>query len=239
MQDHPAFAGRPESVKIASNGVWEQAVVFPLDAGLKAGPAPISRVSSIGSMSAAGGSTSATDGWMSATDGTADAGLWSALQTNTGDGEAVRDIACEAFFGDAFFGIRQYGTPDQLEAFVNLFVVAVTNANSGPDLFGRLAHELDFDLAGEFLYCELGAEGAWRSVGPLRIEKPCEALRDRDVLWARIAESQVGQDTQHPKALEFSFSNTGDASTHWFALPVSRGTHTDRDLLELALAAGP
>jgi hypothetical protein len=46
----------------------------------------------------------------------------------------------------------------------------------------------------------------------------------------------VGQDRDHHKALEFSFDN-GDSTTHWFALPVSRGELLDRTLTLQALKA--
>jgi hypothetical protein len=48
----------------------------------------------------------------------------------------------------------------------------------------------------------------------------------------------VGNDTQHAKALEFTYANPDGATTHWFALPVSRGARIDRAALEAALAAG-
>jgi hypothetical protein len=133
---------------------------------------------------------------------------------------AATDVACEAFFGDAFFGLRHVG-PD-----ARRFVVTFGQALAGPDFFAALTH---LPLAQDLQYAEIGAEGAWRSVGPYRLDS-----LDPDGVWVGLQSTAVARDTVHDKALEFSFGN-GDGTTHWFALPVSRAGHLDRDLLEQAL----
>lgn len=130
------------------------------------------------------------------------------------------DVACEAFFGQAFFGVR-YRSP----AAVPLFARALTRA----DFLGAFA---DLPLARDLDFVELGAEGAWRSVGPLRVD-PAAPFAE---IWGQVRQASVWFDTAHDKALEFTFAN-GDGTSHWFALPVSRDRRIDQELLREALAA--
>lgn len=138
---------------------------------------------------------------------------------------ASEEIAVEAFFGPAFFGVRRVGPPEQLQAFVQRF----SDAMAADRLFEALP---ELPLGQVFQFAELGAEGAWLSVGALRIDDPCA---DFEELWDRVAAAPVCWDTTHDKALEFSYDN-GDGTAHWFAVPVSRDQRVDRELLRAALA---
>lgn len=122
---------------------------------------------------------------------------------------SARDVACEAFFGEAFFGVRFVG-PDPATS-----VTSFAHALAGPDFFPAVVRDLGLPLAQRFTYAEVGAEGAWRSVGAFRIADPAHPD------WAVLMGSPVWHDTRHNKALEFSFDN-GDGTTHWFALPLGR-----------------
>lgn len=141
------------------------------------------------------------------------------------------EIACEAFFGSAFFGVRTH-RPDAAE-FVIAFARAMRSAASGSAFF-EAVRDLGVDLEATFQFAELGAEGAWSSVGPLRIQDPCQALCDTDALWDEVRSSPVGRDLLHDKALEFTFSG---GRFHWFALPVSDQHVMSRARLEDALQA--
>lgn len=140
-----------------------------------------------------------------------------------------QEVACEAFFGSAFFGVRTYG-PD-VARFVTAFADAMGTAPDGAAFFTSMA-DIGVVLETGFAFAELGAEGAWASVGPLRIDNPCTV--DVADLWAQILASPVGRDTTHPKALEFTYTG---GLTHWFALPVSDGVTMSRDKVVDALRA--
>lgn len=139
-------------------------------------------------------------------------GVWEeAITFLPGEVPGIRgeNVACEAFFGKAFFGLR---TPD-----VARFSAAMTQ----PDFFAAI--EREFGLGGEFAFAEIGAEGAWRSVGAFRIQGAID--------WPALQAAPVWSDTTHDKALEFSF----DGGRFWFALPLGRVL--DRDRVEEALRA--
>jgi hypothetical protein len=139
------------------------------------------------------------------------------------------EVACEAFFGSAFFGVRVYG-PD-LARFVVAFADAMGSATSGSEFF-QAVEELGVALGTDFRFAELGAEGAWNSVGPFRINDPWAALADTDALWRDLAASPAGRDTHHDKALEFTYAG---GATHWLALPVSDAGVISRGMLEESL----
>jgi hypothetical protein len=136
----------------------------------------------------------------------------------------AQDVACEAFFGEAFFGMRFLGADPAPS------VTAFARALTLPDFFAALP---EVPLAQRFEFAEIGAEGAWNSVGPYRLDD----LHPSDDLWADLQEASVWADTAHEKALEFSFAN-GDGSTHWFAFPVSRDRRIERTMMEDALRFG-
>ncbi|MBK6764639.1 MAG: hypothetical protein IPG68_15855 [Micrococcales bacterium] len=136
------------------------------------------------------------------------------------------EVACEAFFGDAFFGVRRRGPVAALEAFVTAFTGAMAAAADGPSFFTAVRTDLGIPLRETFLFAELGAEGAWHSMGAVRLDMP--------VVWEKITATPVWQDTTHAKAVEFCYDN-GDDTTHWFALPVSRDGRMVPALLSQAL----
>ncbi len=139
----------------------------------------------------------------------------------------AEEVACEAFFGSAFFGVRSHG-PDPVR-FVMSFAEAMRQAADGPAFFAAI-EGMGVNLEQDFAFAELGAEGAWQSVGPLRIAEPCTI--DVPALWEQLLVSRVGRDTTHAKALEFTFTG---GLTHWFALPVSDDAALSRDMLVDAL----
>lgn len=129
-------------------------------------------------------------------------------------GQFRDEVACEAFFGQAFFGVRRRGTAEKLAAFVVEFAEAMRG-----QFFERLLR-MGIPLRQRFLYAEIGAEGAWNSIGALRIPDPDVALVEVEDLWGALTESAVYQDREHPKALEYVYDN-GDGTTHWYAVPLS------------------
>lgn len=144
------------------------------------------------------------------------------------------DVACEAFFGKAFFGVRHLGGQRELTGFVKTFAAVLGAARTGSDFFTGIGDALGLPLAHDFLFAELGAEGGWRTVGPLRVADPAAALAGFDKWWTLAEKSPVGQDIDHDKALEFSYAN-GDGTEHWFALPVSQSGVIDRAAVRAAL----
>ena len=147
-----------------------------------------------------------------------------------------REVACEAFFGLPFFGIRLHGDPTELARDIAHFATALQAADSGSQLISTVADNLQVPLGRDFHYAEIGAEGAWNSLGALRIDDPGNALEELDDLWREVSASSVGRDTTHQKVLEFSYDNgRGDETSHWFALPVSTEEALDRSMVEAAL----
>lgn len=144
------------------------------------------------------------------------------------------DVACEAFFGEAFFGVRRRGLVHDLALFVVTFAKALGSARSGGEFFTAISDGLGIPLARDFEFAELGAEGAWGSVGPLRIDDPGMALAHMDRTWGELRSSAVGSQREYSLALEFSFDN-GDGTAHWFALPVSHDGRIARGAVEDAL----
>lgn len=137
------------------------------------------------------------------------------------------EVACEAFFGQAFFGVRVYGP--RIADFVVSFARAM---GSGGPAFFRAMSDLGVVLEEDFRFAELGAEGAWDSVGPLHIDDPCAA--DPDVLWADVMDSRIGQDRRYDKALEFTYAG---GLAHWLALPVSEAGTISQVMVQEALQA--
>lgn len=133
------------------------------------------------------------------------------------------ELAFEAFFGDAFLGLRLRGEPPAVAAQARACVDALREAADGIDFLTRLAAGLGlpghYAFAGPPDFAEVGAVNAWRSVGGFRIEPPSRLLDDFEGVWQALAASPVGRDTVHRKAIEFAGSRP---LPHWFALPVGR-----------------
>ncbi len=143
------------------------------------------------------------------------------------------EIACEAFFGDAFFGARKRGTPEDLLRFVLDFNRALASSANGRDFFRRVAEKPGIPVGRDFLFAEVGAVDAWKSVGSFRIEDPRAALRHFKELSSRLERSPAGRERAHLKAVEFAFG--GGGCEHWIALPVSEGPLIVPSMLEDAL----
>ena len=127
-----------------------------------------------------------------------------------------REVACEAFFGLPFFGIRLHGALTELAKDVAHFAQALQTADSGRQLPGDRRRHFARVIGRDFRYAEIGAEGAWNSVGAFRID----VLKEFDQLWREVSESSVGCDTTRQKALEFSYDNgRGDGTSHWLRCP--------------------
>jgi len=143
------------------------------------------------------------------------------------------EIACEAFFGDTFFGARKRGRPDDLLRFVLDFNRAFASSTSGGDFFRRVEERPGIPVGKGFLFAEVGAVDAWKSVGPFRIDDPCAALERFEELVSRLERSPAGLEHEHPKAVEFAFE--GGGFEHWIALPVSEGSAIVPSMLQDAL----
>jgi len=144
------------------------------------------------------------------------------------------EVAFEAFFGDAFFGLRLQGVAAEVEAGAQACMAAMAEAADGAALVGALARRLGCDGFGRKLaFAEVGAVNAWRSVGAFRIDDPSPAMPWLDALLR----APVAHHAMHRKAIEFAFE---DPMPHWFALPVSAPAAPfaiDRTLLRGALQA--
>lgn len=140
--------------------------------------------------------------------------------------EQVRDylagateVAFEAFFDLAFFGIRLHGTAQETVRRAFQCVAAFENSVDGASFFADLSRRLELDTLGrDIAFAEVGAVNAWRSVGPFRIDRPSDLSDCFDALWRSLEASSVGRNVSHRKAIEFAYDLP---APHWFALPVS------------------
>lgn len=145
-----------------------------------------------------------------------------------------REIACEAFFNDVFFGTRRIGTPIEIVTFTHGFTNIAAKASTGLELLKRIESDLKIPVGVKFKFAEIGAVDAWKSVGAFQIDDPMKALECWELFLSTVNSSAVGRDSSHKKAIEFSFDNY-DGTTHWFALPVSTGTKLASEQLRSAL----
>ena len=146
------------------------------------------------------------------------------------------EVACEVFFGAASYGLRRCGEPSDLIDFVTFMAAALAESANGVEFFAAVSDGLELPLGQHFSVAQVGAEGAWNSVGPFDIHDPVAGLADFESLWGDLCRSKVGLEEIHDKALEFAFDD-GDGTTHWLALPVSTSGTLSRDLLRSALTA--
>jgi len=132
------------------------------------------------------------------------------------------EVAFEAFFGDAFFGARMTGSPQEVEGFS---VKCIQAARAQESFFPVLQRELGCPVSGQQpAFAEIGCVNAWRSVGVFHISEFEPASANFEKLWRSVQESAVGLDTIHAKAIEFAFERP---VAHWFGVPVSSsgGSH--------------
>ena len=129
------------------------------------------------------------------------------------------EVAFEAFFDSAFFGIRLLGTTQEVARRATECAFALRNAVDGASFFADLANRLELDALGhDVSFAEIGAVNGWHTVGPFRID-PLSDLSERfDTLWHSLCSSPVGKDVAYRKAIEFGYDLP---VPHWFALPVS------------------
>lgn len=126
------------------------------------------------------------------------------------------EIAFEAFFGRAFFGVRFSGTAPEVRAFSIMCLKAVCAQAS---FFDTLRNEIGCpSLEQKSDFAEIGCVNAWRSIGAFRISDLQPAISEFELLWHAICDSPVGRDTDHAKAIEFAFKQPLE---HWFGIPVS------------------
>lgn len=129
------------------------------------------------------------------------------------------EVAFEAFFGGAFFGVRWTGPVAEVRDRSRACVAAWEAAVDGADFFSRLSHLTGLRGWGrEVAFAEVGAVNAWRSVGAFRAPEPAQALRDFDGLWEALQRTPLAAEAAHPKAVELACKVP---VPHWFALPVS------------------
>lgn len=127
------------------------------------------------------------------------------------------EVAFEAFFGDAFFGVRLSGPPPAIRSFADQCLQAMQAAAQSESFMAALRQQ--FGPIGEKIaFAEVGAVNAWRSVGVFRIPDPHSAVSDLNTLWEALKNSPVGRDARHRKAIEFAFDHP---LAHWFGIPVS------------------
>lgn len=133
--------------------------------------------------------------------------------------QGASEVAFEAFFGEAFFGIRFSAEPAAVERFAEDCTHALQQASDGQAFFSAMSKMLGVTrLAERFAFAEVGAVNAWRTIDPFRIAGPRKAYDEFDLVWADLCRTSLARDHLHRKAIEFAF----DAPLHhWFALPVS------------------
>lgn len=141
------------------------------------------------------------------------------------------EIAFEAFFGAAFFGVRFTGEFAAVSQRASACVAAARSARNGGEFFAELESRTGLGAWGTVVdLAEIGAVNAWRSVGAHRLE-PSSA--DAIELVGSLADSPLGRNRAHPKAIEFA---SASPVPHWFALPVSHAPDHAIDAALLAVA---
>ncbi len=132
--------------------------------------------------------------------------------------DGCTELAFEAFFGHAFFGLRFAGTPAQVQGFA-LEALAVMRASRDGSFFAQMRQRFQLPLADAALaFTELGCVNAWKSVGAVRFDDPQAAAAAFDDTWRLVQASPLARDTHHVKALEYAFEAP---LAHWFGVPVS------------------
>ena len=126
--------------------------------------------------------------------------------------DGAEEAAFEAFFGEAFFGLRFTGSTEAVAGSARLCVGALAQAQDGRSFFAALsAAGLCPADPGPVRSAEAGAVNAWRSTGPF----PVSLGADFGALWAGLQASPLGRESRHRKALELV------TASGWFGLPIS------------------
>ena len=146
--------------------------------------------------------------------------------------DGCTELAFEAFFGPAFFGVRLVGTPAQVRAFA-LDSLAALRASLEPSerieppasaeardqsFFTQMRRRFQLPNPGAPLsFAELGCVNAWSSIGAVRFDDPQAAAIAFDDTWRQVQASPLARDTRHLKALEYAYESP---LAHWFGVPV-------------------
>lgn len=126
------------------------------------------------------------------------------------------EVAFEAFFGPAFFGVRLSGTTSEVKAFGIKCLNALSAQSS---FFDALRREIGCPGLGQKPdFAEIGCVNAWRSIGAFRMTELPPTVSEFELLWSLVCDSPVGRDTDHAKAIEFAFKHPIE---HWFGIPIS------------------
>jgi len=129
------------------------------------------------------------------------------------------EVAFEAFFGNAFFGLRCTGPAPGTKCFAIGCIRALRRARTGEPFFPTLRRETGFEgFSSSIAFAEIGAVNAWRSCPAFRWLPPATRKVDFQLLWPGLLRSPIAADCTHPKAIEFAFEQPAQ---HWFGLPVS------------------
>jgi len=132
--------------------------------------------------------------------------------------EDATDLAFEAFFDRAFFGLRLVGSPDQLLHFAMKGLQALQVSREQP-FFDAMRRTFGLPLPGAALaFTEIGCVNAWHSIGTLRIDDPAAAAASFEDTWRAVESSALSRDERHHKAIEFAFEQP---MPHWFGVPIS------------------
>lgn len=148
--------------------------------------------------------------------------LWGLAQAKKYLGNRT-EMAFEAFFNGAFFGIRHTGNPADLAQLIVQYASALHVSKDGREFFNAIPGARIVHLSEHFVFSEIGAVNAWGSVSPHRILDPTACLSKFQANWKTMGVTPVGKNITYRKAMEFVFEN-GDDGTHWFAFPVSSST---------------
>ncbi len=132
------------------------------------------------------------------------------------------EMAFEAFFNGAYFGIRHAGNPADLAQLIVQYASALHVSKDGHEFFNAIPSARIVHLSELFAFSEIGAVNAWGSVSPYRILDPTACLSKFQATWKTMGGTPVCKNITYKKAIEFVFEN-GDG-THWFAFPVSSST---------------
>lgn len=128
------------------------------------------------------------------------------------------ELAFEAFFGPAFFGVRFIGIPAQVHAFALEGLNALRASRDG-SFFTQMQQRFQLPVEGAAVaFTELGCVNAWKSIGTVRFDDPQAAAVAFEDTWRQAQASPLARDTRHVKALEFAFEAP---LAHWFGVPVS------------------
>ena len=133
-------------------------------------------------------------------------------------GSAV-EVAFEAFFGEAFFGARCKGTPQEVIDFATRCTNAFAAATCGESFFRALFEPNELLHVGRKpVKAEAGAVNAWKSLGAHSLELP--TTRNAEEVWREhlLSELPFAKSVTHKKAIELAFDHP---LHHWFAMPIS------------------